>query len=118
MVVGGCGLVGGFLYWCATDWITGYTCYNLIIAFDLTSEEFTQVNLPPRLAHASFSDMKMAKLRESLIVHHRVEGDDRSVIDVWMMKDVVSKSFTKIYTFNFNKPDTVYLDGLPAVVNR
>ncbi|KAJ0799263.1 putative F-box domain-containing protein [Helianthus annuus] len=45
--------MGGVLYWLAVDWdsMDGESC-NLIISFDMTSEEFGEVNLPNGLAHS------------------------------------------------------------------
>jgi F-box interacting protein len=89
-------VISGVIYWLVSDLITKN--YNedyyrhRIISFDLTSEEFEQVELPERLELAS--GLSIAKLDESLVVLHYL-GD--VVCDVWMMsKD--GPSFTKLFT--------------------
>ncbi|KAK1425177.1 hypothetical protein QVD17_20523 [Tagetes erecta] len=105
--------VDGFLYWRAIDMKTrtcmddGYKSYNLIISFDLTTEEFREVNLPRSLEHVSIYDYSMSKLKESLVVLHRGVEANTSMIDVWMMEDGVSKLFTKLYTINVNIPNAI-----------
>ncbi|KAJ0456156.1 putative F-box domain-containing protein [Helianthus annuus] len=87
-------VVDGCLYWLACD-----RFYHLIVSFDLTSEEFRQVNLPDSLAHTKFS-LFMYNLRESIVVlEHRVEAN-KQVYHVWMMEDGVTKSFNKLSTIS------------------
>ncbi|XP_022010360.1 putative F-box protein At1g47790 isoform X2 [Helianthus annuus] len=83
--------------------------YNMIISFDMTSEEFGEVNLPDRFVyHGSMWDLHLYNLRESLVlVEHSADVDNR-VYSVWMMEDGVPKSFTKSYTIHL--PD--------ATINR
>ncbi|XP_076926917.1 F-box/kelch-repeat protein At3g06240-like [Bidens hawaiensis] len=89
--------IDGVVYWLATDWsTTGY----LIISFDITTEEFGEVNLPYSLARTEHF-LKFSKLRESLVVIENVVCD-RLVYNLWMMEDGVPKSFTKISTFDVN----------------
>ncbi|KAF5804007.1 putative F-box associated interaction domain-containing protein [Helianthus annuus] len=100
-------VIDGMLYWLATNRITadgGFQSYNLLISFDMTSEEFREVNLPDSLAHQSISGLTIYKLRESLVVLERdVEANDL-VFPVWTMEDDL-KSFTKLFTINI--PDNV-----------
>ncbi|MFS8020205.1 putative F-box domain-containing protein [Helianthus anomalus] len=76
-------VVDGVLYWFVSDRITtdgAFRSLNLIISFDITSEEFKEINLPDALAHHQpYYELSMSKLRESLV-------------------DGVPKSFTKIFT--------------------
>ncbi|KAK1426184.1 hypothetical protein QVD17_14853 [Tagetes erecta] len=89
--------VDGFLYWQADDMIAST---NVIISFDLTSEEFRQVNLPDKLAREDCHLVSTSKIRECLVVsHHDVEGDD-FVISVWLMEGGLEKSFSKLYSVN------------------
>ncbi|KAJ0448966.1 putative F-box domain-containing protein [Helianthus annuus] len=93
--------MGGVLYWLAVDWdsMDGESC-NLIISFDMTSEEFGEVNLPNGLAHSPDGHcLRVSKLGESLVVF---EEADQMVYNVWMMEGDVSKSFTKRFTLNVN----------------
>ncbi|KAK1413545.1 hypothetical protein QVD17_35320 [Tagetes erecta] len=101
-------VVDGFMYWRATDRVKtdgGYTSYSLIISFDITTEEFGEVNLPDTLAHASVCNFSIANLRESLVVLYRNVETKGSVTSVWMMEDGVSKMFTKRYIIDVNAPD-------------
>ncbi|KAI3776464.1 hypothetical protein L1987_46249 [Smallanthus sonchifolius] len=99
----------GFLYWIADDMIamdSGFRSYNLIISFDITSEQFSQVNLPDTLAHhRSHYNLSLSKLRESLGVLERGVEANNVVFSVWMMEHGVLKSFTKLYTFNVSALD-------------
>ncbi|KAM0009921.1 putative F-box domain-containing protein [Helianthus debilis subsp. tardiflorus] len=71
-------VVDGVLYWFVSDRITtdgGFRSLNLIISYDITSEEFGEINLPDALAHHHpYYELSMSKLRESLVVLQR-SGD-------------------------------------------
>ncbi|KAF5764856.1 putative F-box domain-containing protein [Helianthus annuus] len=101
-------VVDGCLYWLARDSITvdgKVTTYDLIISFDLTSEEFGEVNLPFRLAHPH-CNLFMYKLRESLVVIKLSPKVHKQAHHVWMLeKDGVTKSFIKLYTITSQSPD-------------
>ncbi|KAI3776471.1 hypothetical protein L1987_46256 [Smallanthus sonchifolius] len=107
-------VIDGFLYWLATDRIItsddGFMYYNLIISFDMISEEFREVNLPNSLAHQSDYKLSISKLRESLVVLERGE----EATSVWMMEDGVPKSFTKLFTFNVNATFMVEIEEQKA----
>ncbi|KAI3725487.1 hypothetical protein L1987_65275 [Smallanthus sonchifolius] len=95
-------VIDGFLYWLASEKIASCRYDNLIISFDITSEEFSEVNLPDCLEqHPSYQFLSMSKLRESLVVlrHDIIERD----VDVWMMEDGVPKSFIKLFSVNVNR---------------
>ncbi|KAJ0693577.1 putative F-box domain-containing protein [Helianthus annuus] len=81
-----------------------FTTYRLIISFDMTSEEFGEVNLPDRLAHGHYRT-SMYQLRESLVVIESGYEADKRVYHVWMMVDAVPKSFQKLYTMSSHSPD-------------
>ncbi|KAI3725458.1 hypothetical protein L1987_65246 [Smallanthus sonchifolius] len=110
-------VVDGFIYWLATDRIEmdgGFRSYNLIISFDMISEEFREVSLPDSLALAHHYDGKlsMSTLRESLVVLDEVVEAYNPVFGVWMMEDAgVAKSFTKLFTFSVSTPDVISLRG-------
>ncbi|KAJ0693691.1 putative F-box domain-containing protein [Helianthus annuus] len=96
-------VVDGCLYWLAID-----GCSYLIVSFDLTSEEFREVNLPDSLAQFRGSlALSLYKLRESLaVIKDGVEANKR-VYHVWMMHD---DSFIKLYTINSShSPDVSIL---------
>ncbi|GKC73248.1 putative F-box domain-containing protein [Tanacetum coccineum] len=62
--------INEFIYWLAYDmrsWDWKYQYCHLIMSFDLTSEEFTEVYLPQNLA-SSKADVYISKLNESLVV--------------------------------------------------
>ncbi|KAJ0435428.1 putative F-box domain-containing protein [Helianthus annuus] len=90
-------VMDGVLYWLATDRITfDSRSWNLIISFDMTNEEFGEVNLPNGLAPPLDGHyLIVSKLRESLVVLEGVEEANRIVYNVWMLEGDVSKSFTK-----------------------
>ncbi|KAJ0568608.1 putative F-box domain-containing protein [Helianthus annuus] len=94
-------VVDGDFCWLVTDRITmdgERRSINLIISFDLTSEEFTEINLPDALAHFQCRHLSMSKLRESLVLIQGYLCND-NVFHVWMMmEDGVPKLFTKMFT--------------------
>ncbi|KAJ0568553.1 putative F-box associated interaction domain-containing protein [Helianthus annuus] len=95
-------VVDGVLYWLATDrtprWSNQW--YNLIVSFDMTSEEFREVNLPDSLADSNMFiwNLSIYKIRESIAV---LECD---INVVWVMENGVSKTFTKLFTIDVNMP--------------
>ncbi|GJS20101.1 putative F-box domain-containing protein [Tanacetum coccineum] len=78
----------------------GFQSYNLIMSFDMKSEEFEEIYLPERLALNGDIDYPISKLRESLVVLEYNIDAENPVYSVWMMEDDVSKSFTKLFTIN------------------
>lgn len=89
--------IDGCIYWPASD---NENSYGLIMSFDMTSETFTEVDLPESLAHKSHSfGLYLSKLRESLCVIESKEIGS----DVWIMMDHgVLKSFTKLYNIDIS----------------
>ncbi|KAI3725464.1 hypothetical protein L1987_65252 [Smallanthus sonchifolius] len=90
----------GFLYGLAVNWIPrdgGFTFSNVVISFDMTSEEFREINVPDSLARSmSVRPFHISKLRKSLVV---LELDGyKNLFFVWMMDHGHSKSFTKLFT--------------------
>ncbi|XP_076892264.1 F-box/kelch-repeat protein At3g06240-like [Bidens hawaiensis] len=101
-------VVDGSIYWLAADRVRSYGEFrssNLIIAFDITSEEFREIKHPGGLASLLFGDLSISKLRESLVVlEHHVEANNL-VFNAWKMENGVTNSFTKLVTLSFTKPD-------------
>ncbi|KAK1412954.1 hypothetical protein QVD17_34590 [Tagetes erecta] len=98
--------IDGLVYWLAYDMITMDVWYsrfrNLIISFDMTTEEFKEVNLPNSLARLPLYKLSFFKLRGSVgVLEHGERGNDL-VFGVWMMEDGVSNSFSML--FNVNVP--------------
>ncbi|GKA12986.1 F-box/kelch-repeat protein-like protein [Tanacetum coccineum] len=97
-------VIDGFIYWHAYDMFImdgSPHWYGLIMSFNLTSEEFTEVNLPDSLSVAwSAVGLSISKLRDSLVVLRSSYKDDGSLFNcgVWMMENGDPKSFTKIFT--------------------
>ncbi|KAK1413562.1 hypothetical protein QVD17_35337 [Tagetes erecta] len=91
-------VVDGVLYWLADDVEPGFSICNLIMSFDLTTEEFREVKLPDSLACPD-KKLLISKRRECLIVldYDEVELE---FYDVWMMEDGISNSFTKLFSVN------------------
>ncbi|GKB76201.1 chitin elicitor receptor kinase [Tanacetum coccineum] len=89
--------VEGFIYWRAYDNIelAPGILSNMIISFDLKSDEFGVVYLPGRLVHTNV--LVLSKVYESLglFEYYYNDGETR-FCDVWIMKEGVTKSFTKM----------------------
>ncbi|KAJ0818373.1 putative F-box domain-containing protein [Helianthus annuus] len=102
-------VIDGFIYWHAFDLVsvsmmtTGFEGYNLIVSFDMTSEEFMEVSLPDSLARAKNNNLVISKLKESLTVVEMVKEAEKLVYCMWMMEHGGPNSFTKV--FNINSPD-------------
>ncbi|KAK1413561.1 hypothetical protein QVD17_35336 [Tagetes erecta] len=93
-------VVDGVLYWLADDVDPGFGICNMIMSFDLTTEEFKEVKLPDSLARPD-KKLLISKRRESLIVLDYDEDEvELDFYDVWMMEDGISKSFTKLFSVN------------------
>ncbi|KAK1412953.1 hypothetical protein QVD17_34589 [Tagetes erecta] len=93
----------GFVYWLAYDRIATDDGYcNLIISFDMTTEEFKEVNLPDSLAQQPLHNLSLSKLRESVVVLERGVHGNTSVFGVWMMEDGVSNSFSMLFNVSVN----------------
>ncbi|GJT23895.1 putative F-box domain-containing protein [Tanacetum coccineum] len=93
----------GFIYWCAFDrsHVGGkFQRYDLIMSFDMISEEFTEVYLPDCLAKDSDIVLSISKLKESLVVLEYNFKVERRVYGVWMMEDGAEKLFTKLFTID------------------
>nr|GFA89843.1 hypothetical protein [Tanacetum cinerariifolium] len=91
--------VGGFIYFGALDYIRllGNIRSNLIVSFDLKSDEFGEVCLPDRLVNTYY--VGVMKVYESLgLLEHNQHHDERSSCGVWVVKDGVSKTFTKMFS--------------------
>ncbi|GKB81059.1 retrovirus-related pol polyprotein from transposon TNT 1-94 [Tanacetum coccineum] len=97
-----CGLMSrhicfdGFIYWLAYDSIklADRIKSNLIISFDLKSHEFGEVCLPDRLVHTN--ELVVSKVYESLGLFEYYNDGETRFCDVWIMKEGVTKSFTKM----------------------
>ncbi|GJZ46442.1 putative F-box domain-containing protein [Tanacetum coccineum] len=92
-----------FIYWRAFDrsYVGGkFQRYDLIMSFDMISEEFTEVYLPDSLAKDSDIGLSISKLKESLVVLEYNFKAERRVYGVWMMEDSAEKLFTKLFTID------------------
>ncbi|KAJ0917068.1 putative F-box domain-containing protein [Helianthus annuus] len=92
-------VIDGVLYWLALDGINtgrGRIYYNLIVTFDLTSEEFGEIHLPDSLANTDDYNLSISKVRKSLVVIKTFMNDEG--FGVWVMLDSVPKSFVRIFT--------------------
>ncbi|KAM0047525.1 putative F-box domain-containing protein [Helianthus debilis subsp. tardiflorus] len=89
-------VVGGVVYFLVSDRVDGRDgCGNLIVSFDLTSEEFGEVKLPDSLTYAR--NLSVLKLRESLVVieagleelgpEEVGRGYYKRVYHIWRMED-------------------------------
>nr|XP_043632954.1 putative F-box protein At1g47790 [Erigeron canadensis] len=74
---------------------------HLVVAFDMVSEDFTEINLPHCVADLPFGAFSISKIRGSLALLEYCDDAKKPVYGVWMMaEDGVSKSFTKLFTIN------------------
>ncbi|GKD49605.1 putative F-box domain-containing protein, partial [Tanacetum coccineum] len=86
-----------FIYWPALH----TSGVDVIISFDLTSEEFTYIYLPDVLTSNYHDEWEIFKLKESLaVLQICYDGSD---YDVWIMENVVQKSFKKVYGITFHE---------------
>ncbi|GJZ22661.1 putative F-box domain-containing protein [Tanacetum coccineum] len=96
--------IGSCIYWNAYEeintWEGGSQRYDLIVSFDMISEEFKEIRLPDSLALDVESSVYVSKMRESLVVIQTKRGDETEVYSVWEMEHGVSKSFKKLFTIN------------------
>nr|XP_043633937.1 F-box protein At4g22390-like [Erigeron canadensis] len=113
-------VVDRFNYWIAYDSINvddGPRDHILIMSFDLTSEEFVNVNLPDPLIHSE-ADLAILNLKGSLAV---IEFEQTEVIHVWqMIGHGCTRSFNKLYSINGGDESihTIYVfrkSGAPIV---
>ncbi|KAI3517988.1 hypothetical protein L1887_06274 [Cichorium endivia] len=93
-------VTGSFIYWCAFDPMTretGLPNHNLIMSFDLTNENFGEIDFPENLTRHSPIQVCISKLKESLVI---LEYDSilKYACSVWMMENGVEKAFTKLFT--------------------
>ncbi|XP_076912206.1 putative F-box protein At1g47790 [Bidens hawaiensis] len=99
-------VIDGVIHWHAYDMATK-NCR--IISFDLTSEEFGEVDLPDGLASPRrVLGPRIFKLNESLaVLNYREDDAGNGVCDVWkMLKNGGPKfSFTKLFTVTLNLDD-------------
>ncbi|XP_071725772.1 putative F-box protein At1g47790 [Rutidosis leptorrhynchoides] len=89
------------LYWKATESTIDanhrFREVYLIVSFDLTSEDFTVIDIPTFIIHPEY---EISKLRDSLVfLKYSRLRNGKIVCDVWMMKKNggVSKKFIKVY---------------------
>ncbi|XP_071713964.1 putative F-box only protein 15 [Rutidosis leptorrhynchoides] len=96
--------VDRFIYWLATDRIRktegdGYYLSNLILSFDMISEEFADIYLPDSLARLGNCSLTISEFRTSLVVLEiNMVGEKREYC-VWNMEHGVPNSFKKLFVF-------------------
>ncbi|XP_076907739.1 F-box protein CPR1-like [Bidens hawaiensis] len=94
--------IDGVFYWLATNRSTindGFMYkYNLIISFDMVSEEFREITFPNSLVHKSRDNLWFSSLRKSLVLLEH--NDEMTNVVVWMMDGGVSNSFAKLFTIH------------------
>ncbi|KAJ0555264.1 putative F-box domain-containing protein [Helianthus annuus] len=115
-------VIDGVMHWAAYDHFvqTDDVLHRRIISFDLTSEEFGEVDLPDGLARLARSrSLNISKLNQSLVVLDYHSSGDGAVCDVWMMlqNGVPKSSFTKLFTLKV-RPNSIIgfrKNGLPIM---
>lgn len=93
-----------FIYWLASDKMSAIhgrsSIKNLIISFDMTTHEFTTIDIPDDLACRSSRILSISKVSEALVLLEYDVRMGRRVCDVWIMDDGVPTSFTKLVTIS------------------
>ncbi|GKE23817.1 putative F-box domain-containing protein [Tanacetum coccineum] len=107
--------IGRFIYWRAYERRhvdAGLEWYNLIMSFDMTTDEFTEVYLPDNLALDPKSNFCIYKLRESLVVVQSKREADKLVYHVWkMIEQGAQKAFIELFTINTPDASIEYVHG-------
>ncbi|XP_071734735.1 putative F-box protein At3g10430 [Rutidosis leptorrhynchoides] len=93
--------IDNFIYWVAFDRTrVGQTIQmkNLILSFDITVEEFKEIDLPNNLAYIHNGCLSISKLQTSLVV---IEAEDAQFPEycVWRMEHGVPNSFSLLFVF-------------------
>ncbi|XP_076958150.1 putative F-box protein At1g32420 [Bidens hawaiensis] len=101
--------IDGIIYWLATDRMAvGGGSSNLIISFDMTTEEFGRVNLPDSLVWSQ-NVLFLSKQGESQVVLlENFKDPNNEAYGVWTME---GGEFTHRYTFDITTPDKVFVTG-------
>ena len=107
--------IDGFIYWRVLDRFNlddGSPWNSMIMSFDVTGNEFTEIYLPGNLTNHNEIRLLLSKLRESLVVleYEKKLPPEKRVYGVWMMENGNPKSFTKLYTID--SPNGSYIKAL------
>ncbi|XP_071695364.1 putative F-box protein At1g47790 [Rutidosis leptorrhynchoides] len=90
--------VGMFIYWLASDRTFVDDEKNIIVSFDMISDEFAEVYLPDSLVKLHCNDLEISRLRTYLVVLEMMMiNDDKYEHCVWKMDPDVGNSFTKLF---------------------
>nr|XP_043632961.1 putative F-box protein At3g52320 [Erigeron canadensis] len=100
-------VIDRFIYWDAYEWrIVAKDAIpeniNLIVSFDMTTHEFELIDLPDSLSHPFH--MKLSKIQESMVVVEYISDSVEDLCTVWVMEDIVTKSFSRLYTIEVPMP--------------
>nr|GFB70644.1 hypothetical protein [Tanacetum cinerariifolium] len=107
--------IGRFIYWHAYERRhvdAGLEWYNLIMSFDMTTDEFIEIYLPDNLALDPISNFNIYNLRESLVVIQSKREADKLVYHVWKkIEHGVKKAFIELLTINSPNASIEYAHG-------
>nr|XP_043639188.1 F-box protein CPR1-like [Erigeron canadensis] len=96
-------VIDDFIFWLAQDreYVNGLPMKrDLVMLFDMVSEEFMEIYLPNNVTKDIYIDLSLSKIRESLVVVGCNYSVEKRVYHVWMMEDGLSDTFTKMYTIS------------------
>lgn len=98
-------VIDKLIYWYCFDRVFSeddtFQTNNLIVSFDMTTQEFRVVDLPNCLSSQFYEKLTISKLRDSLSVLEYSSTNEKQVCTVWMkVDDDASNSFRKLYTIN------------------
>ncbi|KAJ9541774.1 hypothetical protein OSB04_028280 [Centaurea solstitialis] len=94
--------IGQFIYWLAEDHEDFRDRRGMIMSFDMSSEQFKEVDLLDSLTDVeALPNLSISRLKEFLaLVEYHKEFPWKRVCTVWVMEHGDSKAFTKLFTIN------------------
>ncbi|CAI9270575.1 unnamed protein product [Lactuca saligna] len=97
-------VIDRFIFWFAFDKMVaddgGFSTKNMIMSFDMTTEEFRVVDLPENLANQSYMNLSISKVWESLAVLEYATNMMNQVCNVWVKDHGVQNLFKQLFTIN------------------
>ncbi|KAL7609240.1 hypothetical protein Lser_V15G12364 [Lactuca serriola] len=94
-------VIDKFIYWFVFDDIDDMFdvgAHKMIMSFDMTTQEFSLIDLPKSFAHLSSTYVSISKVRDSLVVLEYNPNSERQVCVVWMRSHGVPNLFTKMFS--------------------
>ncbi|CAH1435511.1 unnamed protein product [Lactuca virosa] len=77
-----------------------YDANKLILSFDMTTQEFTLIDLPNCFAHQSSMEISISKLKGSLVLLEYGTNNEKQDCVIWVMNNGVPNLFSKLCAIN------------------